>query len=345
MSEPTGDKPFKTLKLTSLKSAKGKPVEGVESAPVVPAGAPVEAVPAVDAPAVQATPEVSETKAPEMRMPPPVAKTGGSLNMMSLKIGASKASGADSPGAATTPAPKLSPGAASSGGTPKPFKVLSATPTGLGAVVPPAIPVARERDVIPDTRSVVGEASAAPPAIPAPVEKPRPVVKPAPVEERPVEAPSKRSRKPLFIAVGALVLVGVAAGGFFVLSAGSTTPKEEPVKRLVPEGPTDADPVPNPDAAGLKPEVLRSVVSVPADKGPVGAPKVRRTELDDWLQKTSISTVTSRRITMNERHFSFGDVVNSTGNLRWMGRDSQTRDLIFIDEDGVVYTRPSGGQK
>lgn len=348
MNEPTGEKPFKTLKLTSLKSAKSKPVEsGV--APEEPVASEVVAGEAAPGPIPTETPvvpEVPEGKAAAMRMPPPVVKTGGSLNMMSLKIGGTKPTASDSPGAATTPAPALSPGAASAGVGLRPFKVLSSTPSGLGVPVPPPAVISLERDVVPDTDVASKTALAAVSSVAAPVEKPPAVSKPAPVEEKKFEAPARSSRKPVFIALGVAALAVAAGVAVFVLKdAGSSAKSDVPVKRVVTEKQPEAEPVQVSGKTGAPPEMVKPAGAVVPDKVPVGAPKVRRAELDDWLQKSTVSTVTSQRITMNESHYSIGDVVNSAGNLRWMGRDSQTRDLIFIDEDGVVYTRPAGGQK
>lgn len=353
MSENAGDKPFKTLKLTSLKSAKPA------SADAAPASSPTDEPTKVGGDSPAEVPVVSPVVPPLAENKPaseskPAFKVGGSLNMMSLKVTATpKTSAPETPSAATTPAPELSPPAASSAPA-TPFKVL--TPTAKSALtesaansapVPPVLPVGAPPS-IPAAASNVG--------VPVEIAPLKPSVKLASAQEKkaPVAAPAlpakANSKRTRVLALAGVAVVVLAVAALFATGVLGGSQEEAAVKGTEPPPPvepvTTTTPEVTPPVIPVEPQP-NSGTGSQVDTPPEAAvsPKTRRPELDEWLAHASITTVTDHRATINGTVYSLGSVVNATGSLKWIGRDTVTRNLLFIDDAGVVYTRAAGAGK
>lgn len=392
MSENSQGKPFKTLKLTSMKAADPTGSVADPSAAGLAADAPAKPEPTLPPkaePVISAKPDVVTPTASG-------ADTGGtttdakpelsakdaakpvSFNLVNLKVGGAKKTPsktedqplippvadtppqaqADESGAGKTSSPTLSPSAAVSPPTGfKPFKFLVPTLTpdgqaesgeasasrpqeiklskvdsGLGSVE--SVPVSADADADEVSRPgafALKQASAPVKAEAAEADVGAPVVK-APV--------AKPSAKPMVVILVAAIALILAGGGamVFLFTGKPTEPVKpvevEPVAAVEPVEPETSEPTSTPEST--KPD--NSVAPV------APAPRTRNPELVVWLASAKITTIATQRVTMNDRIYSLGSAVNPEGTLRWIGRDSQTKDLLFIDDNGVVYNRSTGGR-
>lgn len=376
MSENTEEKPFKSLKLTSLKVAKAAPKE---SAP-----APVDAAPA------------GEKASP-------------------LSLGAPRATASptepvepSAPSAAATPAPALSPSAASTGPVLKPFKVLSVAPkpaesAGATEEAPKAfkpleVKVARSAasgtvaEVVgtgaPAPTESVGEAvagateasspqgdasaSVAPPLpgngmkLKAVVAVAEPAAEPAAADGGAVTGKAKAkaavaipSMRPLiFIGAGVLALAVILGVGLFLFGGDdapasapvAVAPSKSPVAPAKPVAPVSPEPgpdggtVPTPVAPAKPVDVVAPPVSVAPATEAVSA-RIRRPEVVAWLDGVTVTAIAAQRLTMDGRAYSLNEIVRAEGALRWVGRDSVTGRLLFVDDAGVVYEKAARGSR
>lgn len=329
MSEDSGDKPFKPLKLTSLKAASSAapaPVESAGSGDSAPNSAvsPTAPVAAAGTSALKpfklavtpraTEPESGSAAAADARTTLPVEESSPAfVTLKPLNISAEAAVPAE-------PDAKVSGGAV--------FKPLSFT-SAAGAIPVEAPEIAPAPAASAAAKPVLSRAEVAPaPAAIAP-----PTVGPA----------GKTRQKRVLIAMGVFTAFLVGVGVFFLGGKPTVTPlaPEVPVKPGGGETPGSSDPV-----TTDKPDVAPNPVATPTapvePKEPaVVAPRSRKPELEAWLKAAVLSTVTSQRIALNDGAYSVNDPVNPERTLRWIGRDSVTRELLFVDNDGIVYTKPT----
>ncbi len=382
MSENSQDKPFKTLKLTSMRSA-----DTAKSAAVAPEADPVAKVLARPEPIVMPAAEVASPAAGEPACPAPSkaaapppggpakdAPNPASFNLVNFKVGGTKKkepsteaptvmpgvdpvpveAPADSP--APTPPPALSPSAATSGPAGlKPFKFLvqpmkPEDPGEDGAHRPQEIKLSRavsaglgSAESTPPTVGAAADEAARPGAFALKQSSPpvkaevSPVAVAAPHPRAPVAKPSA---KPLVLILAAAVALVVIGGGVMIFLS-----REKPA---VPVRPVEVTPV----TPAIPVEPVEVVTPVPAPLPPqpvipppvVSAPRTSNPGLESWLAGAKVTIVAAQRVTMNDRIYSLGATVNPEGTLRWIGRDSKTKDLLFIDDNGVIYSRHAGGR-
>lgn len=388
MSENSQGKPFKTLKLTSMKAADptGSPADTpVAESAVDKSAKPESTLPSKTEPEVLPKPAasvasdkgISDEHKPEASAKG--ASTPVSFNLVNLKVGGVKKSSPESespppltspadtvtpapfesPVPAKTPPPALSPSAAASAPPGlKPFKFLVPTVTpgasiesddasanrpqeiklskvgspGLGSVESVPSPPVAELDEA-ERRSLFALRQSSPPAKP---EEVPPVGVAKSPEKASVAKPSARPMVVILVATIALVAIAVGAMVFLFGQKPAATvkpPEVIPVSTVVPVESATTGPTPV-----IEPEEPNPGASV------VTAPRTRSPELVVWLASAKITTIAAQRVTMNDRIYALGAPVNPEKTLRWIGRDSTTKDLLFIDDKGVIYNRPTGGR-
>lgn len=339
MSDNSQGKPFKTLKLTSLKTA------DAANAPVTPTAVPPDAnaaEPTSTAPAESGVfPQVKPADASGGRVPSAPAASG-SFSLHSFKpVTPTDSAGPPKAGSTSGGArPELSPSAAVSGRPGlKPFNTLvpSVNPAvspgaaDAGAQKPQEIKLARASSPRIDGPAASPGASAdAPPALPESL---------APRESVETPVTTAVARPPMRPMVAALVIVVVllvaGVGATVFLSSRVSSSAKAPAPAVTP---TESAEVVSPDPA-VPSETPPETVKTPA----VSAPRTRDPALEAWLAEARVTTVASQRVTLNERIYSLNSAVNPEGTLKWIGRDSVTKDLLFIDKAGVIYTKSVGG--
>lgn len=347
------EKPFKTLKLTSLKTAKAaQPSPEPTPAAAVPASEPTApaASPAVTAPA-----EAVVTPPPALS--PSAATTGSSLRTFKLSsLPRPKEAVAPEPGTPVEGEPADSP-------KPAGFKTLTVasaieptspeiTPVSLGgsetaepppAIVPPIITLAAPAPSVSTGDPVAPSAPAS--------DSDRGVTKSA-------RAPLSKGKK---VAILGGVLVPVLLIGILVVLSDEGSPPPPVVKPVPPvvKPPVVTPPVTNPPpvktpggaADAVKPVEPTPVVNptppVVDPKVPVVDPKLpvvetptgRDAATESWLAMAEVSSVTPTRLVIDRRVVDLNGYANPEKTLTWIGRDSNTKELLFMDAAGVVYSR------
>lgn len=350
MSENSEEKPFKTLKLTTLKAA--KPAAPKESG--APGAAQASASPEPAAPALLSE-SASASTTPAPRLSPPAAATGSVLKPFKVLPVTSVPSDAATPAAAPE----------SKAFKPLEMKVAKAAASGTVAEVmgrgaasaPPPLP-AEEKPAVTSLEPTAAEV------------KPTSLVKlkgpekaaPAAPEAAPVPkakaAVAKPSLRPLLVIGGVVLalLIAIVTAMVVLSEDGSSRRATRPVVPAAGAAKNPSagveKPAENPESPAEKTAELgegasAAVVGIPV---PAPAPEViaepirtRRPELESWLNGSRVTAVSAQRLTMNDQVYSLNDKVGSEGALRWVGRDSRTSDLLFIDEVGAVYSKPTRG--
>lgn len=364
MSDDTTDKPFKTLKLTSLKSAKAS-VPVAVSEPIAP---PVDGAPSIS-PVVEAAAEETAGAGPVVptervmagaaAVSPSAATSSPALKAFKLPL-TSRGAPASAAGEVTPP-----PATATSGGMS--FTAKSRNPAPLATDVPEAavapvqsgfaeqpapvsltglspLPAQAPAPGLPSSAAISAaeSAQAAAPSRPS-VSLARPTVAPAAsaeqVQVKPVGA--GRSQKTKLALLACVLVVVLAAVGVYL---GSESPEAvtSPVVVVPAKRPAVVTPVVVAPPVDSAPLVSSAPVLPPppvVEEPAAGVAHSRKPELESWLKSAVLSAVSQQRIILNDKPFAQGAAVNPEGTLTWIGRDSATRELLFVDQDGVVYTK------
>lgn len=166
--------------------------------------------------------------------------------------------------------------------------------------------------------------------------------KAAPVAAAPARsAVAKPSLKPLILLLGGGALVLAALGCFLITQWES---EALPVV-TAPPGPVAVRSTPVPSSAPVAATEGAVMTGGGADSAPIETADPipvssdKNAEIDGWLEQAAVTFVASKRMTMEGRVYSLGAVVYPVGALRWIGRDSQSGDLLFMDENKVIYTK------
>jgi len=347
MDESPGPKPFLKLKLSSGQpAADGAAPPGDRAAkPEAPSGVP----PAKKTP--------SPFMSPPPGLSPAASRTAPVKPVKPVAPGAGSSSAADDgrAGLIPPPAPDLTPAPSVAPSRPAPDEPSEhdvrsgaklrlqgrSSPSETVAAVPPSLSLPE----VAETESALSEPPATAPvpsvtsaastmrAANAPASVPRSAGAPPPAK---VVAPR---RTPTFaiVAAGAGVLL---IAGILLLNRTDVAPASA---RTVSELNIEV-------SEGLA--VPAATLRTASDDGPDGAApakadpisstdraRLRDDGLTRWLDDARVTTVSSDRITMNRHVYALGAAVNPESSLRWVGRDTVSGNLLFMDGARVVYEK------
>lgn len=172
-----------------------------------------------------------------------------------------------------------------------------------------------------------------------------PLKSPAPAEASANKARSSKKVVPVAILATILLLgAALAVSGVF-----DDAPKVKPLPPVPEPKPEVAPPQkkpPSPASTPAAPVAGGESVAVPAST-PVAAPAApaaispmnRKPATVAWLNAAVLSVASTQRITLNDKAYALGAVVAPEHSLVWIGRDSITNNLLFMDGDGVIYEK------